>query len=97
MDRLEASEAKLKAMIDGLELQNTEDATPESLKLTCQIVALAAKKYDPMKATLAAIGELPDKWRDSKYDEQQHTSVPIAQVKEWCANELQAILNRSKE
>lgn len=46
------AEAKLKAVIDGLELQDTDNATPESLKLSCQVVALAAKKYDPMKALL---------------------------------------------
>jgi len=50
---LEAAEATIAAMIEGLELQDTEYATPESLKLTCQIVALAAKKHDPMKATIA--------------------------------------------
>ena len=52
-DRIEALEAQLDAMIDGLELQNDAiNGTPEALKATCQIVALAAKKYDPMRAQL---------------------------------------------
>lgn len=52
-ERAEKAEAQLEAMIEGLELQNDAiNGSPEALKVTCQIVALAAKKYDPMKAQL---------------------------------------------
>ena len=37
---------------------------------------------------------LVEEWLESKYDEQQHIGMPIAQIKEWCANELQAILDK---
>jgi hypothetical protein len=48
--------AQLSAMIEGLELQNdASNGTPEALKVTCQVVALAAKKYEPMKAQLSAL------------------------------------------
>jgi chromosome segregation ATPase len=51
---LKKAEAQLSAMIEGLELQNdASNGTPEALKVTCQVVALAAKKYEPMKAQLS--------------------------------------------
>ena len=51
VERLEAENKALRdqvaAMVEGLELQNNAvDGTPEDLKATCQIIALAAKKIE---------------------------------------------------
>ncbi len=61
IQRAEKAETKLEAVTSGLELENADNATPEALYTTCQIVALAAKKYDTMKTKLEAIKE----WLDS--------------------------------
>ena len=47
-----------------------------------------------MKATIKAISELPDKWRDHTFLGKMYKPVITA---EQCADELQAILKRSED
>ena len=50
-----------------------------------------------LEARLEAVRGLAQEWRDLKYDEQCHSLMPIAQVYDSCADELEALLGTDKD